>query len=72
MLYLLEVYALVAFIVFGCSGMVMLAMYVWHETREYARARMAMVRLMVPASREAIAISRRQSRFHDTNSLRLT
>jgi hypothetical protein len=65
MLYLFKVYALVAVIVFGCSGIVMLAMLSWNQAREYAVARQAMRRIARPSfsrdSREiaeSFAISR--------------
>ena len=39
MLYLLQVYALVAVVVFGLSGMVILALLAWREVRAFAAAR---------------------------------
>jgi hypothetical protein len=71
MLYLFKVYALVATIVFGCSGIVMLTMFSWHQAREYAHAREVMRRIGNMNFREPLVISRRESRFHDRESLRV-
>jgi len=68
MFYLLKVYALVSVFVFGCSGMVMLAMLGWQQAREYARARGAMQRIATQNFREPIAISRSGSRFRGSKS----
>jgi hypothetical protein len=69
MLYLFKVYALVATIVFGSAGIVMLAMVSWQQAREYATARQVMRRIAAPGFRETLTISRSGSRFHDTESL---
>ena len=66
MLYLLKVYALVTFIVFGFTGMVMLAMLGWQQAREYARARQAMTRIAAGTFRENVVISRTGSRFRES------
>ena len=71
MLYLFKVYALVATIVFGCTGIVMLAMAGWHQARAYAHARVVMRRIAGMSFREPLVISRSASRFHDGESLRL-
>ena len=72
MIYLFKVYALVAAIVFTCSGALMLAMFGWQQAREYSRARLVMQRIATRTFREPIVISRNGSRFHEENSLRLT
>jgi hypothetical protein len=71
MLYLLKVYALVATIVFGCSGIVMLTVFSWHQAREYAHAREVIRRITRMNFREPLVISRSESRFHDRESLRI-
>lgn len=70
MVYLFKVYALVAFVVFGLSGVVMLAMLGWSQVRDYTRARHAMLQIASRNLREPITISRGASRFHDGQSLR--
>ena len=72
MFYLLKVYALVAFIVFGCSAIVMLAMFAWQQARDYSRALLAMQRITARNFREPLTISRSGSRFRDADSLHLT
>ena len=39
MLYLMKVYALVAFVVFGAAGFAILFMFGWLQLKEYASAR---------------------------------
>jgi hypothetical protein len=47
MIYMLKVYMLVAVIVFGCAGAVILALKIWTEARQqYAMARHAMFRVI--------------------------
>jgi len=72
MLYLFEVYALVAVLVFGASAILMLAMFGWQQARDYARARQVMLRVAAGMVREPATISRSHSRFHETESLRFT
>ena len=72
MFYLFKVYALVGLIVFGCSAIVMLAMFAWDQARDYSRALLAMQRIAPRNFREPIAISRTGSRFRDVESLHLT
>ena len=58
MMYMLKINMLVAAIVFGAAGLVILALFVWTEAKEYANALAAMQR--IPADR-----SREHSRFRD-------
>ena len=69
MLYLFKVYALVATLVFGLSGVVMLTMYAFQEARQYAHARIVMSQIATGRFREPIAISRTNSRVHEDSSL---
>lgn len=70
MLYLLQVYALVAVVVFGLSGMVILALLAWREVRAFAAARHRIQELISNLIRQPeffatrVAISRSVSRSH--------
>jgi hypothetical protein len=67
---MLEVNVLVAAILFGLAGLVILALFAWTEAKEYAHALRAM-RRSVPAPRERFVISRVNSRRHDADSVRI-
>jgi len=72
MLYLFEVYALVAGVAFSLSGLLLLAMFGWQQAREYSHARQIMNRVATGIVREPVTISRNRSRFRETESLRFT
>jgi hypothetical protein len=67
-IYMLKVDLLIAAIVFGFAGLIILAMYAWTEARAYARALRAMRRIVTP--RERFAISRMNSRNHSADPFR--
>jgi len=69
MMYMLKVDLLVAAIVFGFAGSLILALFAWSKAQEYARALRVMQRISFAASREPFAISRVNSRNRDANSL---
>ena len=67
MIYMLKVNMLVATIVFGFAGMIILAMFVWSEARQYLHALLAMRRIAL-TDREDFAISRMNSRNTNPDS----
>jgi len=71
MIYMLKVYTLVAVCIFGLAGTFILALTAWNEATQYARAREAMRRITRRVSREPFVISRKSSRNHNTDSLRV-
>jgi hypothetical protein len=68
MIYMLKVNVLVAAVVFGFAGLLILAMFVWTEAKQYMHALRAM-RRVARARREDFAISRMNSRNADPDSL---
>jgi len=70
MLYMLKVYTLLAMIVFGTTGAILLALIAFNEARDYARALRAIRRIALGIRDESLAISRTISRTHETNSRR--
>ena len=71
MIYMFKVNMLVAAAVFGLAGMFILALFAWTEAKKYARSLRAMQRIAAAARREPFAISRVNSRNHNTDSLRV-
>jgi hypothetical protein len=69
-IYMLEVNILVATILFGLAGLVILALYAWTEAKEYANALRAM-RHIASTSREHFVISRVNSRNHNADSVHI-
>jgi hypothetical protein len=69
MLYLFKVYALTTTVVFGFSGMLMLAMYAFQQAKDYSRARRVMAHIATGGFRERVVISRTNSRLHDRHSV---
>jgi hypothetical protein len=67
MIYILKVYSLIVFLVFGLAGTVVLALAAWNEAKQYALARDAMRRMARGLSREPLVISRRASRNHTSD-----
>jgi hypothetical protein len=71
MLYTLQVYALVAFIVFAVSGALLLVLIAFSEAADYARALQAMRHIASGKRREPLANSRvisRDREMHSTNA----
>jgi hypothetical protein len=68
MLYMLEVNVLIATIVFGFAGMLILGLFVWTQANKYAHALNAM-RLTAISRREHFAISRVNSRNSNRDSV---
>jgi hypothetical protein len=68
MIYMLKVNMLVAAVVFGFAGMLILAMFVWTEAKRYVHALHAM-RRVTRSHREDFAISRMNSRNPNPDSL---
>jgi hypothetical protein len=69
MLYLIEVSALVAAVVFGMSGVVILLLYAWFQLKEYyaegrhrIQSRAAVFARQTPAFANPVAISRSSAR----------
>lgn len=71
MIYTFKVYALVTVFVFGLTSVFMFAVFAFREATDYARARVAMRHISSRAFREAVAISRTNSRSHERNSPRV-
>ena len=69
MMYMLKVDLLIATIVFGFAGVIILALYAWTEAKAYTRALSAMRRI-VAGPRERFAISRMNSRSHSADPFR--
>jgi hypothetical protein len=69
-IYMLEVNMLVAAILFGFAGLIILALFAWTEAKAYAQALRAM-RQMAPAPRERFVISRLNSRNHNSDTVRI-
>ena len=67
MIYILKVYTLIAVGVFGLAGTLILALAVWKEAKDYARALHAMRRIARGVRREPLVISRTASRNHETD-----
>ena len=65
MFYLLQVYALVTFVVFGLAGLVLLSMVAWNQAKEYAMAQKAMQRIVNAASPQRRVNSRTVSRSNE-------
>ena len=69
MVYMFKVLIIVAAPVFAIAGATLLALIVWDEMKQYARARRAMQRIAALAARERLAISRTDSRNRDVDSV---
>ncbi|HYR87927.1 MAG TPA: hypothetical protein VE422_27855 [Terriglobia bacterium] len=65
MIYMLKINMLVATVVFGLAGLVILVLFAWTEAKGYARALRAMQRIAPAGRRERFAISRVDSRNPD-------
>ena len=70
MIYMLKVNMLVAALVFGLAGVLILALFAWTEAKKYAHALRAMQRIAAAARRERFAISRMNSRDRNPDSIR--
>ena len=53
MFYMLQIYLLVAVVVFAAAGIFMLPFFVYAKLQDYARARRAMRQIVLTASRSA-------------------
>jgi hypothetical protein len=68
MFYTLKVYLLIASIVFGATGAILLSLFALNAIRDYARALRAMARIAPDVRRESFANSRTMSRSREMNS----
>jgi hypothetical protein len=65
---MLKVNMLVAAILFGLAGLIILTLFAWTEAQDYARALRTMRRIAPP--HERFVISRVDSRNHNPDSFR--
>jgi hypothetical protein len=68
-IYMLKVNMLVAAILFGLAGLIILTLFAWTEAQDYARALRTMRRI-AQAPHERFVISRVDSRNHNPDSFR--
>jgi len=68
MFYTIKVYLLIASIVFGTTGAILLSLLALNAIQDYARALRAMARITSGVRRESFANSRTMSRSHEMNS----
>ena len=69
MTYMLKVDVLVAAVLFGLGGVIILGLFAWAKAKEYAHALRAMERIAAAGPRESFVISRTRSRNHNTDSV---